>query len=105
MLDGLIASAHATDENSNRIRPIARMESCRRVRATAQDFSGVKPRSTRRRIASLRDSMPLDLAHLSTAAVSSLGNRKPIIGSRPVAGLPGPFLFGLAAIDLAIILV
>jgi hypothetical protein len=57
-------------------------------------------RSISTRIASDRV-QPLVFAHSSRRAISSFGNRNPIMGSRPVAGLPRPRFFGLADIDCA----
>ena len=54
-----------------------------------------------RRMASER-LQPCVFAHLSRPAISSFGNRRPIMGSRPVAGRPRPRFFGLAVIDFAI---
>jgi len=49
------------------------------------------------RIASERV-QPCVFAHLSMLAISSFGNRRPIMGSRPVAGRPRRLFLGLSDI-------
>jgi hypothetical protein len=52
-------------------------------------------------MASDRVSVPLRFDHPSICVIISRGNRMPMNGSRPVAGLPR--FFGFTAIDFAII--
>jgi hypothetical protein len=44
---------------------------------------------------------PIAFAHSSSRTMSAFDSRSPIMGSRPVAGLPRPRFFGLADIDRA----
>jgi hypothetical protein len=70
-----------------------------------QGFSGfgaaARPYPKSRRKASLRDLIPLYVAHLSTALMTGFGRRTATAGSWPVAGRPRPF-FLFTDIDLAI---
>jgi hypothetical protein len=59
----------------------------------------VRPYPNSRRNASLRDSIPLRFAHLSTADMIGFGRRTAATGSRPVAGRP--LFFWFTAIDFA----
>jgi hypothetical protein len=108
-LEDLLGAVRHESERVERLEQAIRDTVGIRSGATGSDRHGfscagaaARPYSTKRRIASLRDSIALALHHLLIATITGFGRRTVTAVSRPVAGRPRPRFFWCTVIDFDI---